>query len=85
VIEILSPSTAHRDRGIELERYRHFGVPDYWIVDIDQRTSCRRGVGSDREAMGCDSDAPLCLSEQDEERPTDGSSGSGGRARRHNH
>jgi Uma2 family endonuclease len=37
VIEILSPSTAHRDRGIKLERYRHFGVPDYWIVDIDQR------------------------------------------------
>jgi len=37
VIEILSPSTAHRDRGTKLERYRHFGVPDYWIVDIDQR------------------------------------------------
>jgi Uma2 family endonuclease len=37
VIEILSPSTAHRDRGIKLERYRHFGVPEYWIVDMDAR------------------------------------------------
>jgi len=37
VIEILSPSTAHRDRGIKLERYRHFGVPEYWIVDLDAR------------------------------------------------
>jgi Uma2 family endonuclease len=37
VVEILSPSTAHRDRGIKLERYRHFGVPEYWIVDMDAR------------------------------------------------
>lgn len=34
VIEILSPSTAHRDRGIKLDRYRHFRVPVYWIVDL---------------------------------------------------
>ena len=33
----LSPSTAHRDRGVKLERYRHFGVPEYWIVDLDAR------------------------------------------------
>jgi Uma2 family endonuclease len=37
VIEILSPATAHRDRGIKLERYRHFAVPEYWIVDLDAR------------------------------------------------
>ena len=37
VAEILSPSTAVRDRGIKLERYRHFGVPEYWIVDPDAR------------------------------------------------
>ncbi|MEX2048487.1 MAG: Uma2 family endonuclease [Gemmatimonadota bacterium] len=37
VVEILSPSTAHRDRGIKLERYRHFGVPEYWIVDLEAR------------------------------------------------
>lgn len=38
VVEILSPSTADRDRGIKLERYRHFGVPEYWVVDPDART-----------------------------------------------
>lgn len=37
VVEILSASTAPRDRGIKLERYRHFGVPEYWMVDPDAR------------------------------------------------
>ena len=38
VVEILSPSTAARDRGIKLERYRLFGVPEYWIIDPDGGT-----------------------------------------------
>lgn len=33
VIEVVSPSTASRDRGSKLERYRHYGVPEYWVVD----------------------------------------------------
>jgi Uma2 family endonuclease len=33
VIEVLSPGTAKRDRGIKRDRYAHFGVPEYWIVD----------------------------------------------------
>lgn len=37
VIEILSPATALRDRGLKRERYAHFGVPEYWIVDADAR------------------------------------------------
>lgn len=37
IVEILSASTAARDRGIKLERYRHFGVPEYWVVDPDAR------------------------------------------------
>jgi Uma2 family endonuclease len=36
VVEILSPSTAARDHGIKLERYRHHGVPEYWIVDPEE-------------------------------------------------
>jgi Uma2 family endonuclease len=36
VVEVLSPSTERRDRGIKLERYRHFGVGEYWIVDADR-------------------------------------------------
>ena len=33
VVEILSPSTAHRDRGIKLDLYARSGVRQYWIVD----------------------------------------------------
>ena len=33
MVEILSPSTAHRDRGIKLDLYARRGVREYWIVD----------------------------------------------------
>ncbi len=33
IVEILSPSTAHRDRGIKLDLYARCGVRQYWIVD----------------------------------------------------
>lgn len=32
-IEILSPSTASRDRGIKFKTYEQSGVKEYWIVD----------------------------------------------------
>ena len=34
VVEVLSPSTAQRDRTIKRERYARFGVREYWIADI---------------------------------------------------
>jgi Uma2 family endonuclease len=37
VVEVLSPSTEPRDRGVKLDRYRHYDVPEYWIVDPDER------------------------------------------------
>ena len=38
VVEVLSPSTADRDRTLKRERYAKFGVREYWIVDIVGRT-----------------------------------------------
>lgn len=37
-VEVLSPSTSARDRGIKREVYARHGVPEYWIVDGDART-----------------------------------------------
>lgn len=38
VIEIISPSSAKRDRVEKKETYAHFGVPEYWIVDPANQT-----------------------------------------------
>jgi Uma2 family endonuclease len=41
VVEILSPSTANRDRTLKRARYAAAGVAEYWIVDIErQRIEC---------------------------------------------
>ncbi|MBB4634594.1 Uma2 family endonuclease [Longimicrobium terrae] len=37
VVEVLSESTAMRDRGIKRDRYAGYGVPEYWIVDSDAK------------------------------------------------
>ena len=37
VIEILSPSTARRDRGIKRDFFQRHRVPEYWIVDPDSQ------------------------------------------------
>ena len=36
-IEVLSPGTAARDRGVKRRIYQNAGVGDYWIVDLDAR------------------------------------------------
>jgi Uma2 family endonuclease len=38
VAEVLSPSTAGRDRILKRVRYREAGVPLYWVVDGDARS-----------------------------------------------
>ena len=38
VVEILSPSTASRDRGLKLRLYERQGVREYWIVDAEENT-----------------------------------------------
>ena len=38
VVEILSPSTAGRDRTLKRALYAKYGVKEYWLVDLDART-----------------------------------------------
>lgn len=38
VVEILSPSNAAYDRNVKRKRYLENGVPEVWIVDVDERT-----------------------------------------------
>lgn len=38
VVEVTSPSTATRDRGVKLDRYRLYGVREYWVIDPAERT-----------------------------------------------
>jgi Uma2 family endonuclease len=37
VVEIISPSTASRDRVLKFRRYQEAGVREYWIVDPDAK------------------------------------------------
>jgi Uma2 family endonuclease len=38
IVEILSPSSGSIDRVKKPRHYRDFGVPEYWVVDQDDRT-----------------------------------------------
>ena len=38
VVEVVSPSTAERDRTIKRKLYERHGVKQYWIVDPDTKT-----------------------------------------------
>ncbi len=38
IVEVLSPSTEERDRGIKFEDYAAHGVREYWIVDPKRTT-----------------------------------------------
>lgn len=38
VVEILSDSTRRRDLGVKREAYLRWGIPEYWVVDLDQQS-----------------------------------------------
>lgn len=45
VIEILSPSTAGRDRTVKRTLYAKHGVKEYWLVDTDARNITVMSLG----------------------------------------
>ena len=47
-VEVLSPSTASRDRGIKRRHYQRSGVPEYWIADLHRRAIERWRPGDER-------------------------------------
>lgn len=38
IVEILSPSTAARDRGVKFKDYQAHGIEEYWIIDPEDHT-----------------------------------------------
>jgi Uma2 family endonuclease len=53
IVEVASPATADRDRGIKRERYANYGVPHYWIVDPRRRdVEVYRGARRSDRAAG---------------------------------
>jgi len=47
---VLSRSTASRDRGAKRERYAHYGVAEYWMLDPRKRRVEVRRCGDDAAA-----------------------------------
>ena len=60
-VEVLSRSTARRDRGRKMEMYARYGVPEYWIVDPVANTLeiYLLAAGAYDLAAKCDADAEV--------------------------
>jgi Uma2 family endonuclease len=48
VVEVLSPSTEEKDRGLKAEDYAAHGVAEYWLIDPDTQTIEQYGLQDDR-------------------------------------
>ena len=51
-VEVLSPSTEWRDRGVKFTDYAASGVGEYWIIDAEAFTVERHRPGADGESYG---------------------------------
>ena len=63
VVEVLSPSTATRDKGTKKDVYERAGVKEYWIVDPDKRKVIVYLFGEDEDVSiyGFDDTIPVSL------------------------
>lgn len=70
-VEVLSPSTRHRDVGLKLRAYEDAGLAWYWVVDpveprltvhrlVDGRFACQASVAGD-ERYAADDPFPVAL------------------------
>jgi len=48
VVEILSPGTRRRDLSVKRALYAEFRVPEYWVVDPEERTVTVLALAGDR-------------------------------------
>lgn len=48
LVEVLSPSTRPPHRLRKRKRYQRAGVPEYWVIDLDQRLVERWTPGSEK-------------------------------------
>src|SRR5688572_31962637 len=53
VVEVLSPHSKRIDRIKKPPRYRDFGVPEYWVVDPENRTVERYRLAADAAPEIC--------------------------------
>lgn len=61
IVEVLSPSTEQRDRGIKFQDYALHGVAEYWIIDIvAESVELYRLAGGSYPAVEPQTDGPLC-------------------------
>jgi Uma2 family endonuclease len=51
VVEILSPTTETNDKGRKLRMFARYEVPEYWMIDIDERAIEIRSLRGDFYAV----------------------------------
>lgn len=65
VAEVLSPSTRSRDLFLKLNKYRHAGVREYWLIDPDKQTVVVYlfDKGDEMNTYTFDDEIPVSISE----------------------
>lgn len=65
VMEVLSPSTQSRDRGIKYTKYKAAGVREYWMVDLNKKTVtvCEFGEEEKTTIYGLEDKVPVGIFE----------------------